>query len=159
MSLVVKPKTKNPPPQAFWLSAKGSAIPVQLHTTALLNMPEVFGLEHAPTGPDEMSSAIYTVIKSGWILGQTLGTGNIGFQIWAIGEKAVNTIRGFLENNHSGVAHVLVETVTPTGWWQFTLKEFLEKDYPDRWMLSFRQGRVLRCWTKNYNAKTGIHID
>jgi hypothetical protein len=136
-------KKQNKPtfaPQGFWLSRKGAVVPVQIHAEAIILMPEVFGLDKAPHGKDEINAAMETVIRGGWIRGRMLSAGNMSFQVWEANRDSVGTIYDFLIENPGGVSMVTIETVEPRGWWQFTFQEFLDKSYPQGWRMGHRVG-------------------
>jgi len=128
------------PPQGFWLSKKGAVIPVQIHAEALILMPDLFDLDKAPHGKDEINAAMESVIRSGWIRGRMLSPGNLSFQVWKADRDSVGAIYDFLLDNPAGIAHITVETVDPPSWWQFTFQEFLDKSYPQGWRLGHRVG-------------------
>jgi hypothetical protein len=138
----VAKKTKPPafPPQGFWLSEKGAVIPVQIHAEALILMPDLFGLDKAPHGKDEINAAMESVIRSGWIRGRMLSLGNMSFQVWEANRESVGAIYDFLLDNPGGISTVTVETIEPRGWWQFSFQEFLDKSYPQGWHLGHRPG-------------------
>jgi len=115
-------------------------VPIQIHAEALILMPEIFGLDQAPHGKDEINEAMGKVIRDGWIRGRMLSAGNMSFQMWEASRESVGTVYDFLLENGGGVAVVTIETVEPHGWWQFTFEEFLDKAYPQGWHLGHRVG-------------------
>ena len=123
------------PPQGFWISPGGAVVPVQIHAEMLILMPEVFGLERAPHGRDEINAAIADVLERGWVRARVLSAGHISFQVWKADAETVALIYGVLVEHHAGISHVAVETVDPRGWWEFTLREFEEKRFPTHWGL------------------------
>jgi len=139
---MAKKRRKNPerpkvarPPQGFWLSPKGAVVPVQVHAEALMFMPEAFGLDRAPHGRDEVNEAMREVIIRGWIRARMLSPGRLSFQAWSADRETIRAISEFLFENHLGVDSVAIETLDPQGFWDFSLEEFLERAWPQKWGL------------------------
>jgi hypothetical protein len=130
-----KKEHPNFPPQGFWLSERGAVVPVQIHAEALILLPDIFGLDKAPHGKDEINAAMEAVIKKGWIRGRMLTPWNLSFQVWEADRDSVGAIYDFVLENPGGISYVTIETIQPPGWWQFTFQEFLDKSYPQGWRL------------------------
>lgn len=123
------------PPSGFWLSPQGAVLPVQIHAELLTQIPEVFGLEKAPHGKEEIEQAMADVVNRGWIRARVFEKGTLNFQAWKADRETIHAITEFLYGNHAGITDIIIETVEPRGYVPFTLQEFFDRAYPVRWGL------------------------
>lgn len=129
-----KPAAPSALPAGFWLSRQGCVVPVNIHAEALILMPDLFGLDRAPHGKDEVNNAMAKVIQNGWMRGRMAVGGLLQLQIWDTHPDSMRAIYDLVALNRS-VKNVGIDTLAPQAWWQFTTNEFLMQAFPSSWRL------------------------
>lgn len=121
-------------PTAFWLSSKGVIIPVEIHAETLMFMPEIFGLNRAPSGRTQIEAAMRATIARGWIRARIFPGGTADFQIHSADARTIGEISDLLYFYPTGIESVVLRTVEPWHVWPpLVLEDFLEGRHPSAW--------------------------